>query len=595
MAFRKIYKTSEEALEALFALPSDEENSDDDVEGTSDEGDMPDDRELDGFDLIDDDADDSDDDDVLYQLASSQSSPASSFADTDDSEEDENGWSKREPGRQPVDFDSVTVVPRKPFTLNEGPLEFFQNLFDDNTFAWLVQQTNLYAAQTRMKHWNDVNMDEMKAFIGLLIGMGLHQLPRIELYWSSDPVFRVQPFADVMPVKRFKKIRQALHANDNSKTPKKGEPMYDKLYKVRPLLDMINMAFRNNAVPSSSQSVDEAMIKFKGRSSLKQYMPLKPIKRGYKVWVRADSRTGYAYEFDIYTGRRDDGDASVGLGAQVVQKLCSTLNGSSTHVAFDNFFSSFELLETLYSHRVYSTATVRSNRKDLPVIAREKTVLKKGEFDWRCKQNTSYVRWRDTKDVHVISTAFIPTENRCVRRTQKDGSALQVPCPEAIVQYTNRMGGVDRFDEKRGRYSVSRRCTRWWMRIFYFLIDSCIVNAFILFSSVHPHDMMTVLQFRRTLFSRLVGTFTSRCRRSSVDGASFVRRSSSHKANPAKPLGVPEEVRTLSVGMHMPERLDNLKRCRLCSSRKNNKRSRIKCSTCNVALCITPCFGDFHK
>lgn len=30
------------------------------------------------------------------------------------------------------------------------------------------------------------------------------------------------------------------------------------------------------------------MIRFKGRSTLKQYMPNKPIKRGYKVWVRAD-------------------------------------------------------------------------------------------------------------------------------------------------------------------------------------------------------------------------------------------------------------------------------------------------------------------
>ena len=30
------------------------------------------------------------------------------------------------------------------------------------------------------------------------------------------------------------------------------------------------------------------MIKFQGRSSLKQYMPMKPTKRGIKVWVLAD-------------------------------------------------------------------------------------------------------------------------------------------------------------------------------------------------------------------------------------------------------------------------------------------------------------------
>ena len=176
-----------------------------------------------------------------------------------------------------VDFDAVRVVPSKPFTSEEGPLEFFQRMFDNATFDWLVKQTNLYAAQNSIKHWKDVSMEELKAFIGLLIGMELHQLPRVELFWSSNLLFRVQPIADVMTVKQFKKIRQVLHANDNSKTPKRGQPIYNKLYKLRPLLDIMNSAFMDQAVPSSSQSADEAMIKFKGRSSIKQYMPLKPV------------------------------------------------------------------------------------------------------------------------------------------------------------------------------------------------------------------------------------------------------------------------------------------------------------------------------
>jgi len=52
------------------------------------------------------------------------------------------------------------------------------------------------------------------------------------------------------------------------------------------LTDMI--LFQRNAVSTYSQSIAEAMILFKGRSSLHQYMPLKPTKRGYKVWVSAD-------------------------------------------------------------------------------------------------------------------------------------------------------------------------------------------------------------------------------------------------------------------------------------------------------------------
>lgn len=110
--------------------------------------------------------------------------------------------------------------------------------------------------------------------------MGYHILPQIDLYWSSDPGFRVNEIAEVMTVKRFKKIFEALHLNDNSQQPSREDVKFDKLYKIRPLISLLSKSFQNNASNSSSQSIDESMILFKGRSSLKQYMPLKPIKRG---------------------------------------------------------------------------------------------------------------------------------------------------------------------------------------------------------------------------------------------------------------------------------------------------------------------------
>ena len=193
----------------------------------------------------------------------------------------------------------------------------------------------------------------------------------------------------------------------------------------------------------------------------------------------------------------------------------------------------------------------------------------------------------------MITTAFNATKTGSVQRTQKDGSMLQVSCPEVIFEYSQRMGGVDRFDERRGRYSISRRCRRWWMRILYFLIDSCIVNAYILFQSVHPQDCLSILEFRLQLFRCLVAGYSSRIRQSSLQGSSWVRRRSSHKVQ--KPLGVPNDVRLKSVGVHFPDKMSSFKRCRVCSSRTNNKRSRIRCSVCDVALCIVPCFAQFHK
>ena len=56
-------------------------------------------------------------------------------------------------------------------------------------------------------------------------------------------------------------------------------------------------------------SIDKTMIAFKGRSSMKQYVPKKPVKRAFKVWVRADAVSGYVSEVDVYTfpGKREFG------------------------------------------------------------------------------------------------------------------------------------------------------------------------------------------------------------------------------------------------------------------------------------------------
>lgn len=105
-------------------------------------------------------------------------------------------------------------------------------------------------------------------------------------------------------------------------------------------------------------------MKFKGRLTLKQYMPKKPIKRGFKIWARCDSATGYLYQFEIYTGKGDSMEDE-GLGYNVVKKLSAGLP-ENTLIAFDNFFTSCNLMEDLYENQIFAVGTVKVNRKDLP-------------------------------------------------------------------------------------------------------------------------------------------------------------------------------------------------------------------------------------
>ena len=71
-------------------------------------------------------------------------------------------------------------------------------------------------------------------------------------------------------------------------------------------------------------SIDEAMVPFKGRSSMKQYLPMKPVKGSFKVLVLADGNTGYISRLNFYTGKTG-GKSEDGLGETVVKTLCENL------------------------------------------------------------------------------------------------------------------------------------------------------------------------------------------------------------------------------------------------------------------------------
>ena len=59
-----------------------------------------------------------------------------------------------------------------------------------------------------------------------------------------------------------------------------------------------------------------------GQSAMKQYLPKKPVRRGFKVWVVADSSNGYFLDIDVYVGKASDGVTTEhGLGERVVLQL----------------------------------------------------------------------------------------------------------------------------------------------------------------------------------------------------------------------------------------------------------------------------------
>jgi len=181
------------------------------------------------------------------------------------------------------------------------PFLVFKLLFSDEVINLIVEQTNLYAQQRYMKTgklYIKTTNQEIMTFLGINILMDIKRLPSYRDYWSSAPDLHDSYISQLMTVNRFGWWLSTIHLNDNNMMPKKGEIGYDNFYKLRPYLTILKYNFQKYYNPNKIIAVDESMIKFKGQSTLKQYMPIKPIKGGYKVWSLADKK-GYLWNFKI--------------------------------------------------------------------------------------------------------------------------------------------------------------------------------------------------------------------------------------------------------------------------------------------------------
>jgi hypothetical protein len=214
-------------------------------------------------------------------------------------------------------------------------------MFSTEIYDEIVQETNAYAKRSQEKNpnqsWYPTNGEEIRAYLGAAIVMGVLPAPAQDMYWYKDKLFHPSCLEGKFSRTRFESIQKYLHIADNTQNPARDHPDHDKLAHVRPLLEKLRQNFLREYKPHKEVSIDEAMIGFSGRLGFKQYVPLKPTKRGIKVWVRADPPNGFVNDFQVYTGRVNDVPEK-NLGSRVVLDLMRPIMGIGHHVYCDSFF-----------------------------------------------------------------------------------------------------------------------------------------------------------------------------------------------------------------------------------------------------------------
>ena len=486
-----------------------------------------------------------------------------------------------------------------------SPIEYFQDMFPVDLLEDIVYQTNLYARQKNVNTTFHTDKHELMVFIGVILYMGVVHLPAIEDYWGTYT--RVAQVADVMSSKRFRLIRSMLHFNNNENI--RGST--DRFFKIRPLFSALVKQFLL-VKPTPTQSVDEVMVAYKGTraGNLRQYIRSKPDKWGYKLFCRA-SIDGFIHDILMYQGETTfsshhqeltEEESHLLVSAKTVVVLVKTLQNLQHKAIYaDNFFTSIELVEYLKKLGCRYVGTAQVNRIGrAPLMSMkdmDKKTVPRGTYDYCISDGILAVRWKDNKNVTLLSTDVGVEPLASVKRFDRAAKKkVPVPCPRVIDNYNGKMGGIDKSDMLTHLYKSPMRARRWYMRLFGYALDLCVCNAWILYKrdcKALGEDPTPLKNFRLDIsrFARCQKAMVTRVTRTTPDTPLVLPR----RGQRSEPIT--DQCRFDASKMHLPVFVKNRQTCKLCSRKDDIHRTRWMCTVCQVALCLSDsrnCFKPFH-
>lgn len=554
------------------------------------------------------------------------------------------GWERIHDDAGPTDIHSFTGSSRHYLNCtNYTPGEIFDELFEEKMWTILSENTNKYVhakikrakekkrgidpipnlsngdkddevSLARLQSWQDTTPNEMKIWLAHLILFGILKRKSIEQYWSQDPILQAPFFGRYMSRNRFQNILWNVHVSDpDEENPKRGEAGHDPLFLVRPMIDMMQRLFKTKYRPGKQISVDESTCPFKGRFIYRCYNASKPNRFHIKLFMVSEAVSGYICGFEVYTGdngendRQEDGNLEEAtktskLVIQLLGKMDLLQRGH--HVYFDNYYNSPQLLQFLGERKTYGCGTVRKNRRGLP-LAVTNAKLKKGEIVFRRKNQLLALKWKDKRDVYILSS--LHKANNLISN-KVDHRGEKIIKPEAVFLYNRYMSGVDITDQFLQYYCFLRKSVKWSRKLFIHCLNMVILNSHILHkkygNAKKPHAAFRLEIVKHLLKGAVVRLESNRCF-SKIDSPqrlqerhfiSYMQRSDTGntgegnagtgtlRKHPARTCTVCNLTEKDLIEMDIDSNLKPQKYKYTC----------YWCAKCKKAMCIEPCFELYH-
>jgi hypothetical protein len=256
----------------------------------------------------------------------------------------------------------------------------------------------------------------------------------------------------------------------------------------------------------------------------------------------------------------------------------------------DNFYVSPELFQELDLLNTYACGTLRKNRVGVPdALKRTFLKLKKGEIIFRRNDKLLAVKYRDQRDVHMLSTIHQATVS-VLTKTDRNGDPIVKPT--CIVDYCSLMGGVDLSDQINQYYSCLRKTSKWYKKLFFYLLNLCIINAFILYRKFGPATKTEHSGFKLSIVNDLIEEAASAPRPQPEKGRKILGEKPSRLIDRHFPSHIPPK--------EGAKRAIPARDCGACNFKISKRRSRKRkqttywCQDCGIPLCVPRCFEVYH-
>ncbi|CAM1329793.1 PGBD5 (predicted) [Pycnogonum litorale] len=468
---------------------------------------------------------------------------------------------KREPGVH-IDFEGMEI----------SPLAIIEKFISAKMIKNMKKETNRYARQQRRGKvfsettlkikWKPVTEIEIKHFLAIIIHMGIVVKPKVSDYWSTDNF-----------------ILMYFHLNDGSTYIPRGQPNHDPLHRVRPVFDELLEKFKIFYQPKQKIAIDEAMCAFRGRLHFRVYNPDKPDRYGIKMYELCDADTGFINNIEVYTGKVSDQRTDQSLTEQIVMRLIHKYLDQGYKVFMDNYYTSPALFDNLLVQETTAVGTLRKNRKEVPkkVLGSK---LKKGQHVFRRRGQLVALRWRDKRDVLMLSTCHTNATTSVRVRRQEE----LIQKPQVVVDYNLGKKGVDYSDQMISYYAFTRKSYKWWNKLFFRLLYCTLSNAYIIYNAKCTGKPMTYVKFLESIAKAWANESED-----SMPGPSRTTVNDRLKARHFCSYIPPTEKK------RQPTRI-----CKVCSEKSASEGNRVRketrfwCQDCEIPLCHIPCFELFH-